>query len=210
MDAANPPVVTLDAETPPIVDAAPVEPSVARSRSPARAAVVIDYIPNVPPSPRPKVDGTKTPKPPLPRSKHLGVRTPVPPTPSSGLPASGYIVTVPKRRARPSEDLDKDYRLEFPTIEESFVEQSSGSRDSGSNISDWTTEQWQNYNRVTESLGQQEALSSGSSSSVAAVIAPPITAPPADGAIWVEHEGLGRGSEEFRRRSPIRRILSLD
>ena len=31
-----------------------------------------------------------------------------------------------------------------------------------------------------------------------------------DAAIWVEHDGLGCGIEEFRRRSPIRHILSLD
>ena len=174
----GPPLVDLEL---PVIDAAPVvpslgaesvdaalEPSIARSRSPARAAVVIDHIPNVPPSSRPKIDGIKTPKPPLPRPKHLGVRTPVPPNPSSGLPASGYIVTVPKRRARPSQDLEKDYRVEFPTIEESFDERSSGSKGSGSNISDWTTEQWQNYNRVTEYLDQQEARPSGSPPSVEA------------------------------------------
>ena len=146
------------------VVAAPARPSAsssARSRSPVSrdpehySRVVVPK----PPVPRPRVQGARTPVPPAPRPKHLGVRTPVPPVPSSGRPASGYLVSVPKHRARPPQDLDRDYQEEFPSIEESFVPKASGvSIDSGF-VGDWTSEQWREYNR------QQELASSAAASS---------------------------------------------
>ena len=138
-----------------------------RSPPPVSGSVVVLSNPK-PPVPRPRVEGTRTPVPPAPRPKHLGVRTPVPPIPNSGRPASGYLVSVPKRRARPSQDLDRDYWYEFPSINESFDERVLGNKGSGSSVNAWTSEQWQEFNAsqelahsataVTDVPGETEAV----------------------------------------------------
>ena len=78
-DEADAPI-DLDAipETPPpavlmesvAATAALPGPVADRSRSPVRDTAVV-YIPPFPPSPRPKVDGVRSPVPPVPRPKHL-------------------------------------------------------------------------------------------------------------------------------------------
>ena len=150
----------IAAPSEPIAIAAPSEPidvdasstPLRRSRSPppVSGSAVVPSNPK-PPVPRPRVQGARTPVPPAPRPKHLGVRTPAPPVPSSGRPASGYLVSVPKHRARPSQDLDRDYRYEFPSISESFDERVSGNKGSGSSsVNAWTSEQWQEFNASQE------------------------------------------------------------
>ena len=164
----------IAAPSEPFAIAAPSEPidvdapstPLRRSRSPplVSGSAIAPTNPK-PPVPRPRVQGVRTPVPPAPRPKHLGVRTPVPPVPSSGRPASGYLVSVPKHRARPPQDLDRDYRYEFPSIEESFVPKASGvSIDSGC-VGDWTSEQWRKYNRKQELATSSTGGTAASSSS---------------------------------------------
>ena len=164
----------IAAPSEPIAIAAPSEPidvdtpstPLRRSRSPppVSGSAIAPTNPK-PPVPRPRVQGARTPVPPAPRPKHLGVRTPVPPVSSSGRPTSGYLVSVPKHRARPPQDLDRDYRDEFPSIEESFVPKASGvSIDSGF-VGDWTSEQWREYNRQQELATSSTGGAAASSSS---------------------------------------------
>ncbi|OLP89954.1 hypothetical protein AK812_SmicGene28530 [Symbiodinium microadriaticum] len=62
-------------------------------------------------------------------------------------------------------DLDRDYRDEFPSIEESFVPKASGvSIDSGF-VGDWTSEQWREYNRQQELATSSTGGAAASSSS---------------------------------------------
>lgn len=178
-----------------------------RSRSPPPVSGLAVALPNPkPPVPRPRVEGSRTPVPPAPRPKHLGVRTPVPPIPNSGRPASGYLVSVPKRRARSSEDLDRDFRYEFPTIDESFAERVSESSGSGSSVGTWTSQQWREYNRR-----QETSTASASSGLVSHPPAPP-TLPP----LRVLHtfNDTARFAQDLQQalqyRAGARFILSLD
>ena len=132
-----------------------------RSPPPLSGSAVAPIIPK-PPVPRPRIEGIRTPVPPPPRPKHLGVRTPVPPIPDSGRPASGYLVTVPKHRSRPPEDLD---RYEYPTISESFVERVPRDRESSASVNAWTSEEWQAYNASQELATSSTGGTAASSSS---------------------------------------------
>ena len=141
--------------------AAPITPP-RRSRSPVSGSAFVHSPPKPrePPQSRPRVDGIKTPTPPAPRPKYLGVRTPSPPKVD---PGSRFIVTRPKRRARPIEDgSSDDYHSEYPSIEESFVPKASGVPVSSGCIGDWTSEQWREYNQ------RQEAASSSTDRAVPA------------------------------------------
>ena len=161
-DPVTPPLAPSEAAipdpvTPPLApsDAAPSEPSVERSRSPPRDVVI--QCPPSPPEPRPKVAGVRTPVPPTPRPRHAGVRTPSPPKVitenSSGI---DYLVIRPKKRPQPRQDDSSGslgYESECPSVAESFSEQSSKGKDKGSSVSDWTTQQWRDYNRIIGSAG---------------------------------------------------------
>ena len=122
-----------------------------------------------PPEPRPKVACVRTPEP-TPRPRHAGVRTPLPPKAiKEKISGNAYLVIRPKKRPQPRQDDNPGclgYESEYPSIAESFCEQTSKGKDKGTSVSEWTTQQWRDYNRIPGSINQQEAAP-------AAIIAPP-------------------------------------
>eukprot|EP00439_Symbiodinium_sp_Y106_P037003 s6176_g4.t1 len=83
-----------------------------------------------------------------------------------------------------------------------------GSKGSGSNISDWTTEQWQTYNRVTEHLNQQEAPPSGPPPSVEA--RPSASSSSSSGAAVIFNAPVARRELRVLVSLDFHKVLDLD